>query len=54
MTEDQDIRAARDAIGRRLAAQFDVKRDLPDRLQALMRELKRQDEHVERTARGDR
>lgn len=46
MAEDQEIRAARDAIGRRLAAQITVERDLPDHLKALLNELKRQDERL--------
>lgn len=48
MAEDQDIRAARVAIGRRIAENITVDRKLPDRLQALLTELKRQDEPPER------
>ena len=42
--QDQDIRAARVAIGRHLATQFAVERKLPEPLQALVNQLKRQDE----------
>lgn len=52
MAEDQEVRAARDAIGRRLAAQFTVERDLPDRLHILLRELKRQDNSETQPERG--
>lgn len=46
MAEDQDVRAARVAIGRRLAENMTVERELPDRLQELMNELRRQDEQT--------
>jgi hypothetical protein len=53
MAEDQDIRAARVAIGRSLATHVTVERDLPERLQALLDELKRRDEQSTRTERGN-
>jgi hypothetical protein len=54
MADDQEMQAARDAIGRRLAAQITVEREVPDRLKALLRQLRRQDEQTARIERGNR
>jgi len=53
MAEDQEVRAARDAIGRRLGAQIAVERELPERLKTLLSELRQQDASVQRSERGN-
>src|SRR5690349_10005650 len=53
MAEDQEVDAARDAIGRRLATQIEVERELPERLKTLLRELRHQDASASRGGRSN-
>jgi hypothetical protein len=52
MAEDEDVRAACDAIGRRLSTQMTVERELPERLKTLLSELRHQDERAARSERA--
>jgi hypothetical protein len=54
MDEKEDIQAARDAIGRRLATDIALERGIPEQLKVLLRELERQDERSLRIERGNR
>jgi len=54
MMDEQEMQAARDAIGRRLAVDIAVERAVPEQFKMQLRELRRQDERTARIERGNR